>query len=319
MILKYGDWLRLYESSRSIREKRLILLSGPSASGKSYFAKKTLGAVHWYEDVAADQVLVGTDDFLGNRKAGSAFNKLVKEAGMPLLAELSDQVGDQPHILKLYPDEFSKWSSEASTEEKRRYQEIESTAGWDEDKCTSSFSGAEPDGRVSGMAWAADLLPASTVIFDDIGDAITNYYEVEEVLLFTPLDHFLQNILSRKRSKNPEERIDTNDSDTALYQYCRWYQASSEPSLDNKSYTASEVRAKLKKVGHRDPAEILDLLGVTPELESKFWITLSDEVELNSKELKGRKSFTIVNSRDAATGRAQSVEEFTSSQDSVDK
>jgi hypothetical protein len=155
------------------------------------------------------------------------------------------------------------------------------------------------------MAWAAHLLPATEILFDDIGDAIKNYYaegEISDVLLFTPLDYYLGNIISRNGSSNKAEKIDTSNRDAGIYQYCDWYRAVAEPDLDDKQYSAEDMKSKLEAAGYSNSDELLRLLGVTPELEEGFYIGLKDWVKPN----------TIINSRDKSTGRAQSVDDFNS-------
>ena len=118
-LLSYKGWRALHEAEESgEKQKSLVLLSGPSASGKTYFAMNRLGAKHWYSDPTAKTVLLGTDNF-NNQEIRPTFIKLVEDSGMPTLAKIASQV-DSPHILKLYDTEFAQWSKEASPEEKSR-------------------------------------------------------------------------------------------------------------------------------------------------------------------------------------------------------
>jgi hypothetical protein len=306
-LLTYKNWRTIHEAEESGKsQKSLVLLAGPSASGKTYFAMNRLKAKHWYSDLTAKTVLLGTDNF-NNNTVVPIFIKLVEDSGMPTLAKIASQV-DSPHILKLYDTEFAQWNKDASPEEKSKYEELESVAGYDPKKCTSTVrtqEGKAGDGRVSAMAWAAHLLPATEILFDDVGDAIKKYYaegEVSDVLLFTPLDYYLGNIISRNGSSNKAEKIDTSDRGSGLYQYCDWYRAVAEPDLDDKKYSAEDMKSKLKAAGYSNSDELLRLLGVTPELEEGFYIGLKDWVQPD----------TIINSRDKSTGRAQSADDFTS-------
>jgi hypothetical protein len=301
-LLNYTRWVALYEAREfNLDQKDLILLSGPSASGKTYFAMNQLGAKHWYDDLDAETVLVGTDNF-NNPEVGPAFIKLVEEAGMPTLAKIAAET-DSPHVIKLYDDKFKEWEEEASPEEKSKYEEIERIAGYDPEKCKSTIrkmGGRQGDGRVSAMAWAAALLSAKTILFDDVGDAIKNYYDsdkIKDVLIFTPLDKYLENIISRNNSENTTEHIDTSDQESGIYQYLDWYQAVDEPDLDDKKYTSDEIKSKLEEAGYSNTEEILNKFEVTDSLKDGFYIGLKDWVKPNR----------IINSRDAGTGRAESA------------
>jgi hypothetical protein len=307
-ILTYSRWRAIHEAAGSGGEgKTLILLSGPSASGKTYFAINRLGAEEWYNDLKAETVLMGTDNF-NNAEIVKSFVQLVRESGMPLLAEIAEQT-DSPHAIKLYEEEFARWKKEATPEEKAKYEEVDRVAGYDPEKCKSSIrkqQGRDGDGRVSAMAWTAYLLPASNVLFDDVGDAIKNYYnDLRDVLLFTPLDHYLGNIVSRNKSSNKAEHIDTQDTESGFHQYCDWYRAVAEPDLDDKRYTSEEVKIKFEEAGYSNADELLKKFGVTPELEEGFYVGLADWVRPNM----------IINSRDESTGRAESAASFFSASD----
>jgi len=289
-------YLKLYESFiKLIKEntegKKFFLLLAPSASGKTTFANKQ-GIYHWYDDPNADKVLIGTDN-VGKEKARQLLYDTVAK-DMPKLSELMKKAGDGLHLLEEYKDVFNKWQEEASEEEKSRYEEVKKAVGYDK-RCIDS-KGRE-DGRVTFMAWVAYYLPAKTIIFDDISDAIKNYFSVETILLFTPLDHFLSNIINRNRPDNPEksEYIDVNDKNTALYQYCKWFQSTDKPDLDNKFYTVGNVEKMIASTGHENPKEILDLLGVKDEMVDGFYLTVRPGNNFNK----------IINSRDKSTGRAE--------------
>jgi hypothetical protein len=290
-------YLKLYESfikliKENVEGKKLFLLLAPSASGKTTFANNQ-GIYHWYDNPKADKVLIGTDN-VGKIEARQLLYDIVGK-DMPKLSELMKKAGDSLHLLEEYKDFFNKWQEEASEEEKSRYEEVKKAVGYDE-RCIDS-KGRE-DGRVTFMAWVAYYLPAKTIIFDDISDAITNYFSVETILLFTPLDHFLKHIITRNdpKSKNYDKSstIDVNKKDTALYQYCQWFQATDKPDLDNKFYTVDNVEEMIASTGHENPKEILNLLGVSNEMSNGFYLTVRAE-----------NNYKIINSRDESTGRAE--------------
>lgn len=297
-------YVNLYDKFVSLREsvgkKRLLLFSGPSATGKSTLAK-SLGATHWWDRVSA-AVIVGTDDFGGDRHFG-AFKRLLSKNGMPSLGSaLPDwpaTFGQSDGKQVFYGSEFDEWRSSAPDDEVSRFLSLCGKYPLKVSQVPSNnLPHRNPDGRITEMAWCAELLPDScgTVIFDDVSVGIKAYFDdVEEWLLFTPLDWLLKNIESRNLSGDKAERIDVNDKGTALYQYCGWWQASGVPDLDNKSYTAENVRRMLSAAGHADPDEILRMLGVEGDLENEFYITSRPWID---------RSTMIVNTRDLCTGRA---------------
>jgi hypothetical protein len=291
-------YLKLYESfikliKENVEGKKFFLLLAPSASGKTTFANNQ-GIYHWYDNPKADKVLVGTDN-VGKIEANQLLYDIVSK-DMPKLSELMKKAGDSLHLLEEYKDVFNKWQEEASEQEKSRYEEVKKSVGYDK-RCIDS-KGRE-DGRVTFMAWVAYYLPAKTIIFDDISDAITNYFSVETILLFTPLDHFLDNIKTRNdpNSENYDKSstIDVNKEDTALYQYCQWFQATDKPDLDNKFYAVDNTEKMIASTGHNNPKEILDLLGVSNEMANGFYLTVRAGNNFNK----------IINSRDPSTGRAE--------------
>jgi hypothetical protein len=294
-------YLKLYESFiKLIKEnaegKKFFLLLAPSASGKTTFANNQ-GIYHWYDNPEADKVLIGTDN-VGKEKSNQLLYDIVAK-DMPKLSELMKKAGDSLHLLEDYKDFFNIWKEEASEEEKSRYEEVKRVVGYDK-RCIDS-KGRE-DGRVTYMAWVAYYLPAKTIIFDDISDAITNYFSVETILLFTPLDHFLEHIITRNdpNSENYDKSstIDVNKEGTALYQYCQWFQATDKPDLDNKFYTVDNVEEMIASTGHENPKEILNLLGVSNEMIDGFYLTVRPGNNFNK----------IINSRDKSTGRAENAD-----------
>jgi hypothetical protein len=298
-------YLKLYEQFRlikeSISEKKLILFSGPSASGKSTLAKK-LGATDWYENLSP-VVLVGTDNF-GGGKYFEDFQKLLRERGMNTLADtISDwpwTFGQSDGTKVFYKKEYMDWKKTAPVEEVEAFEELcKKYPLTISQNIQNNIPRNSPDGRITGMAWCADLLPdnCKTIIFDDISIGIKSYFkgQITEWILFTPFDWLLKNIESRNLSKNKGEHININDEGTSIYQYCNWWQATDKPDLDNKMYTAENVRTMLIAVGHENPDKILDLLGVSGKLEDEFYITTKSWID---------KSTMVINTRDKSTGRA---------------
>lgn len=293
---KYESFLSIIKEA--VSNRKLVLLSGPSASGKSYLAENTLGAKHWYEG-GSSTVLIGTDNFGGDKKIFSEFSKLLAEFGCPELAKFKE---DWHWLIELYKDDYKKWQEVASDEEKKKYEELKSKLPFEKSQDESkNFPHHDKDGRICGLAWTAYLLPESvnTVIFDDISTGIKNYMTVEDILAFTPLDWMMKNIKSRINTGG-QWNIDINQEGTSLYQYCDWFMASDKPDLDNKMYTAEILTELLTEAGHINPAEILNRLGVKGELENEFYITTKPGVNPES----------IVNTRDKSTGRAIEIDDL---------
>ena len=293
-------YLKLYERFMLIKEaianKKLILFSGPSASGKSYLAEN-LGAKNWYEGDTS-VALIGTDNFGGeSKKTFAKFSKLLKEFGCP---ELSKFKKDWHWLIELYKEDYVKWQEVASDEEKKKYEELKSKLPFEKSQDESkNFPHHDKDGRICGMAWTAYLLPesANTIIFDDISTGIENYFKIRDILVFTPLDWMMKNIKSRIETGGAGN-IDVNMKGTSLYQYCDWFMATDKPDLDNKMYTSEVFTDFLTELGHNNPKEIIKRLGVDKELENGFYITTRPKVNPE----------TIVNSRDKSTGRAIAID-----------
>lgn len=289
IILNYLDWRKSSSLNEAKGLDKMILLSGPSASGKSTLAKR-LGAKSWYSSENLDTILIGTDDFTKSNHL-KKFKNLLAKSGLKELSSFSE---DWHWLIEtFYKTEFKDWMKSANREELKRYEEIKKEVGFDKSK-TSGFDGRS-DGRVCGMAWVAYLYPAKKIIFDDIDIAIKNYFEVKDILLFTPLDFFINNIKSRNKSGDQLSRINVNDKKSALYQYCNWYEATDSPDLENKKYNSEKMMKLLSDAGHNNPKEIIKLLGAK-DMEN-FYLTTKDWV----------KPDVIANSREKSSGRAISI------------
>lgn len=331
-------YLKLYEQFRLIKEsvagKKLILFSGPSASGKTYLATSDKSVLpkkfrHWNESADADQILVGTDTFLGKawKKSEPVLIELMKKAGLVKYAEIAEGFGDAPWLIEAYAkDLYEKFRSEASEEELRIWDEMNSKVAYSKEKCTGSINNRE-DGRVCGMAWVAWLHPAKTVIFDDVDTAIKNYFpDLHDILCFTPLEEYLSNIKSRINSSNPEEKISVDDTNAGIYQYMKWFKAvEAEPrkddiadygtggsgmpdgrseagqiaggaTLDRKFYTYQAAKDMLEDTGYSKSEQILGMLGVSQD-SSGFYIGKKDGVKCSQ----------IINTRDEASVKGAKI------------
>ena len=266
--LKLYEQFRLIKESLGIQGKKLILLSGPSASGKTTFATMR-DVVSWLDDegVSANKILVGTDSIM-DKKALPMISKILEKSGFPALSKVIKDFPDLFFTFELY-EEYKEWESMASEEEKEKYKGLKAAAGYaidGEEKCPRCMGSIKPqreDGRVAGMAWVAYLHPAKTVLFDDIDTAIKdNFYTgCKEWQLFTPLDWLLKNIASRNNDEDTSVHIDINNEGTAIDQYCNWYEATDKPDLDNKSYNSESLIQMLKTAGHTNPEKVVSVLG----------------------------------------------------------
>ena len=314
-------------------QKKLILFSGPSASGKTYLAMHEKSKLkkkfkHWYTDLNASEILIGTDTFLGDawKKSKPALQKLMENAGLVKYAEIAEGFGDSPWLIEVYAkDLYKKFRSEASEEELKIWDEMNSKVAYNVEKCTGSMKNQE-DGRVCGMAWVAYLHPAKTVIFDDVDTAIKKYFpSLHDILCFTPLEEYLTNVKLRINSKIKEERINVGDTDSGIYQYIKWFKAvEAEPrkdaisdygtggsglpsadteagqmaraqavnseALDRKFYTYQAAKDMLEDTGYNKSEEILGMLGVSKN-SSGFYIGKRDNVKCDQ----------VINTRDDAS------------------
>ena len=294
-------YLKLYEKFRLIKEsisgKKLILFSGPSASGKTYLATNTKSTLskkfkHWYEDLNSNEILIGTDTFMGGKNTPALYT-LMENYGLKKYTEIAKGFPDNPWLIEVFDkDLYKKFISEASEEELKIWNEMNSQVKYDKTKCTGSIKNRE-DGRVCGMAWVAYLHPAKTVIFDDVDTAIKNYFlDLHDILCFTPFEEYLSNIKLRINSSNPEEIINVDDTGSGIYQYMKWFKAveSESNSLDKKFYTYQAAKEMLENTGYNKSEEILSMIGVAKD-SSGFYIGKKENVKCDQ----------VINTRDEAS------------------
>ena len=298
-------YLKMYEKFRLIKEsisgKKLILFSGPSASGKTYLATDPKSVLskkfkHWYEDLNANEILIGTDTFMDPKNAPALYT-LMENYGLKKYTEIAKGFSDSPWLIEVFgKDLYKKFISEASEEELKIWNEMNSQVGYNKTKCTGSIKNQE-DGRVCGMAWVAYLHTAKTVIFDDVDTAIKNYFSnLYDILCFTPFEEYLSNIKSRIESSNPKERIDVNDTGSGIYQYMKWFKAVENPELDKKLYTIDSAKKLLEETGYKKSDEILKLLGVNSN-SNGFYIGKKENVKCDQ----------VINTRDESSVKSAKI------------
>ena len=298
-------YLKMYEKFRLIKEsisgKKLILFSGPSASGKTYLATDPKSVLskkfkHWYEDLNANEILIGTDTFMDPKNAPALYT-LMENYGLKKYTEIAKGFSDSPWLIEVFgKDLYKKFISEASEEELKIWNEMNSQVGYNKTKCTGSIKNQE-DGRVCGMAWVAYLHTAKTVIFDDVDTAIKNYFSnLYDILCFTPFEEYLSNIKSRINSPNPGEKIDVGDTGSGIYQYMKWFKAVENAELDKKLYTIDSAKKLLEETGYKKSDEILKLLGVNSN-SNGFYIGKKENVKCNQ----------VINTRDESSVKSAKI------------
>ncbi len=285
----------------SISGKKLILFSGPSASGKTYLATDPKSVLskkfkHWYEDLNANEILIGTDTFMDSKNAPALYT-LMENYGLKKYTEIAKGFSDSPWLIEVFDkDLYKKFISEASEEELKIWNEMNSQVGYNKTKCTGSIKNQE-DGRVCGMAWVAYLHTAKTVIFDDVDTAIKNYFpDLYDILCFTPFEEYLSNIKSRISSPNPGEKIDVGDTGSGIYQYMKWFKAVENAELDKKLYTIDSAKKLLEETGYKKSDEILKLLGVNSN-SNGFYIGKKENVKCNQ----------VINTRDESSVKSAKI------------
>ena len=290
-------YLKLYESfiKESISKKKLILFSGPSASGKTYLATDDNSVLakkfkHWYSDLEATAILIGTDTFMDPKNAPALYT-LMKNYGLKKYAEIAKEFPDSPWLIEVFDKKlYKKFRFEASAAELKIWDKMNAMVGYNKKKCTGSIRNKE-DGRVCGMAWVAYMHPAQTIIFDDIDTAIKNYFnDLVDILCFTPFNYYLSNIKKRIDSPDTSMQIDVSNTNAGIYQYIKWFKSVENPELDNKFYTIESAKKLLEKTGYKDSNKILKLLGVNLK-DKGFYIGKNTTVNCDQ----------VINTRDDAS------------------
>ena len=232
MILKYGDWRRLYEASDEGKESeesrelpkpaKQILLDGTSSSGKSAALK----------GLASDWCVLAVDSF---------YNLMFEEAG-----EEDFGNGDKPSLSEIYPG--CPYSSAPGG------SDFENAARWfmaQEVKFGKILEAGLEDaqGQVFGRG------PGQTgVVYDDVES-----YIIKEatraglgtpvwVLVHAPIDHLKLNVERRNSVEGEGRALDS----LLLNSYCSKFRAEPvEGGVDpDKSWTRESITKELKGTDH---------------------------------------------------------------------
>lgn len=240
-------YLKMYEQFRLILEKldsqgkKLFLLCGPSATGKTYLAGQ-IGINHWTKssDFKGD-CLITSDNENGEMEK---ITQLLEAKGCPKLAEISKTFKDDLifSIKAYYQDVYKKWESESSDEEKEILNPLWNICTESNSKCPNT---SQQDTRVWKLASIAYLWGTGRILFDDVRPTINNFYDgVKEYIIYTPITTYLSDNLINRLKKDPEMSVKGK-----IEKFFEWFQLSETTDSsfpDDKKYTIQEVEESMK-------------------------------------------------------------------------
>lgn len=240
-------YLKLYEQFRLILEKldsrgkKLFLLCGPSATGKTYLAGQ-IGIQHWVKstDFKGD-CLITTD---GEDGETEKITQLLESKGCPKLAELSKSFKDDLifSIKSYYQDVYKKWQDESSDEEKKILEPIWNVCVEEYSKCPNT---GQQDTRVWKLAAISYLWGDGRIVFDDVRPTINKIYDgVKEYIIYTPLTTYLSDNLVKRLKKEPGMNVKGK-----IEKFFEWFQLSEtvDNSFPDKTkYTLEQIEESMK-------------------------------------------------------------------------
>jgi hypothetical protein len=245
-------YLKLYEQFRLILEKldsqgkKLFLLCGPSAIGKTYLAGQ-IGIKHWTETSGfKGDCLITSDSVDGEFEK---ITQLLEAKGCPKLAEISkSEFGQQVGIIMINykgdgVDEkwMNQWEEESSEEEKNILKPLFNVLTKENTYCPNT---GQQDSRVLKLALISYLWGPGRIVFDDVRPIINKIYDgVKEYIIYTPLTTYLSdNLVKRKINNNYEVK-------GKIEKFFEWFQLSETPDSsfpDNKKYTLEQIEESMK-------------------------------------------------------------------------
>jgi len=259
MILNFKDWSRLYEEAKLDNSgKTFYLLSGPSATGKTYLASESEEGPklkHW---TSADQF--DGDCFITTDGADGESNKLaelLESKGLPGLAKihLDPTCGEVFSAKEYYPNHYAKWKEEATKEELELGEELFSKCTIDNMTCPNTRM---TDPRVWKIFWIARLWGPGRIVFDDVRPTIKKLLPgVKQTIIYTPITTYLGENLVKRKIK--EGKMNVGDK---LERYFEWFELSAKPVSgfpDEAKYTLEEIEESAAKLG----ATVQDFIRVT--------------------------------------------------------
>ena len=239
-------YLKLYEQFRLILEKldsqgkKLFLLCGPSATGKTYLAGQ-IGIKHWTETSGfKGDCLITTDSVDGELEK---ITQLLEAKGCPKLAEISKTFKDLIFSIKAYyQDVYKKWQDESSDEEKKILNPL-----WDVCVVENSFcpNTRQQDPRVWKLAAISYLWGDGRIVFDDVRPTINKIYDgVKEYIIYTPLTTYLSDNIKKRLEKEGKMNIKEK-----IEKFFEWFQLSEtvDNSFPDKTkYTLEQIEESMK-------------------------------------------------------------------------
>ena len=245
--------LKLFEQFRLILEKldngnkKLFLLCGPSATGKTYLAGQ-IGIQHWTKstDFKGD-CLITTDGADGEVEK---ITQLLEAKGCPKLAEISkSEFGQQVGIIMINykgdgVDEkwMNQWEEESSEEEKNILKPLFNVLKKENTYCPNT---GQQDSRVLKLALISYLWGPGRIVFDDVRPTINKIYDgVKEYIIYTPLTTYLGDNLKKRMKGEPDMNVKGK-----LQKFFEWFQLSEtvDNSFPDKSkYTLEQIEESIK-------------------------------------------------------------------------
>jgi hypothetical protein len=240
-------YIKLYEQFRLILEKldsqgkKLFLLCGPSATGKTYLAGQ-IGIQHWTKTSGfKGDCLITTDGEDGEMEK---ITQLLEAKGCPKLAEISKTFKDDLifSIKAYYQDVYKKWQDESSDEEKEILNPLF-------DVCVEEYSYCPNTGQQDTRVWKLSAISylwgPGRIVFDDVRPTINKIYDgVKEYIIYTPLTTYLGDNLKKRLSKESDMNVKGK-----LQKFFEWFQLSETPDSsfpDDKKYTLQEIEESMK-------------------------------------------------------------------------
>ena len=236
--------LKLFEQFRLILEKldngnkKLFLLCGPSATGKTYLAGQ-IGIQHWTKstDFKGD-CLITTDNADGELEK---ITQLLEAKGCPKLAEISkSEFGQQVGIIMInYKGDridekwMNQWEEESSEEEKNILKPLFNVLKKENTYCPNT---GQQDSRVLKLALISYLWGPGRIVFDDVRPTINKIYDgVKEYIIYTPLTTYLGDNLKKRMKGEPDMNVKGK-----IEKFFEWFQLSETPDTtfpDETKYT----------------------------------------------------------------------------------
>ena len=245
--------LKLFEQFRLILEKldngnkKLFLLCGPSATGKTYLAGQ-IGIQHWTKstDFKGD-CLITTDNADGELEK---ITQLLEAKGCPKLAEISkSEFGQQVGIIMInYKGDridekwMNQWEEESSEEEKNILKPLFNVLKKENTYCPNT---GQQDSRVLKLALISYLWGPGRIVFDDVRPTINKIYDgVKEYIIYTPLTTYLGDNLKKRMKGEPDMNVKGK-----IEKFFEWFQLSETPDTtfpDETKYTLEQIEESMK-------------------------------------------------------------------------